>query len=114
MEAKHTPPPWTVKTVTWDHGDRDAFIIQEMEDEFDRAVNDEAMEAANARFAANRVVVEAAPDLLATLRSILREADFAQGEWVGVTAEYSPEWTLPLKEIAEKAHDAIAKVRAGS
>lgn len=51
-------------------------------------------------------------DLLAALKDIRQEAELAQGEWVGVNADYSPEWTWPFKAISIKADESIAKAEA--
>ena len=101
-----TPGPWKVKTVQWDNGERDAFIIQEMEDEFDNALNDEAMEAANTRFEANRVLTEAAPDLLAALEDTLENLE----DFLANDGEF--EWTPASgRSICRDIEKAIAAAR---
>jgi hypothetical protein len=47
-----------------------AYIVEEMEREYESAVDDGLMEAANARNEANASLIAAAPDLLAALRAV--------------------------------------------
>lgn len=100
MKSQATPGPWEVdENLIVDNDGLRIADVYHME-----SVKKGATEA-NARLLA------AAPDLLAALRSIRQEAELAQEEWVGVTADYSPKWAWPLKVIAVKADEAIAKAK---
>lgn len=105
MEAKHTLGLWRITHPSVMNG------VQIVRD-YDYPARSETictMPLKGKGRTANARLIAAAPDLLAALESIRQEAELAQGEWSGVTADYSPEWTWPLKVIAVKADEAIAK-----